>query len=159
MGVGRFAALEPQPGEHLQRSRRPLGALDTLHLEPEGGVVEHGHPGEQALLLEDQQHAVGFACADRGAFDDALGRLQQAGEHAQQGALAAAARADDRQELALTSLEAEPRDGFDRPLRRVECQRQAWSRRSASMAFCVGAAGRGGRLAWRPPFGLASLGC
>src|SRR5204862_6838450 len=75
--------------------------------EAELHVLQRGAPGEEAGLLEDRGHPPGIGTVDRPAVHHhaaAVGR-HQAAQHAEQGELAAAGRADERAELAGTDGE------------------------------------------------------
>src|SRR5689334_20619757 len=78
----------------------PLAPGDATHLEAQRHIVLDRHPGEQAVLLED--HGVlRPAGAARPDVDAAAVGLLEAGDDAQHGGLAAAAGADDADELAV----------------------------------------------------------
>ena len=65
-----------------------------------------GPPGEQPVLLIDHPHRAG-------ALDAAGGRLIEAGEDVQERRLAAAGRADHRDELALANRQRDVLQRFD----------------------------------------------
>ena len=81
-----------------------LGLVDPAHLEPEGDVLPDRHQREQRQVLEDQRGGtlVGADAAHVPAADPdgALGRIDEARNHAQDGGLAAAGRAEKGEELA-----------------------------------------------------------
>ena len=85
------------------RARRHVGALD---LGAEHGVLQDGAPLEQVVLLQHVADLAGRP-GDRRAVDQhgAVGRLEDAGDQRQQRALAAAALADDGDELARRDRE------------------------------------------------------
>jgi len=82
-------------------------------------VVEHGHAPEQGDVLEGARDAelgepargqVGdVASLER---DAAAVRMVEAADHVEDGRLAGAVGADDRQDLALLGLERHPRHGL-----------------------------------------------
>ena len=90
-----------------QRSQQ--AAVSTAALEAEGHVPPHGHVRIERVVLEDHGDValarcdvIHHATADRdGAFADFL----EAGDHAQGGALAAARRADEHDELPVTDMQ------------------------------------------------------
>ena len=97
VGVGELA--EPGLVEPLADHVAPFARGHLAHAQAVRRVVADGHPGEDRLPLED--HRVGGPVA-RPALQlgDARRRLLEPGEHAQQRALAAPARADDDEEAA-----------------------------------------------------------
>ncbi len=84
----------------------PFGAWSSLPAEDlvdgEIDVVVDGQPGQQRVVLEDDG-AFRAGCIDLVVFeqDGAGGDPRQAGDQVEQGRLAAAGMADDRDELAL----------------------------------------------------------
>ncbi len=80
-------------------------------LEAEGDVVVHGHVREQRVGLEDHadialvrlQRALVLAVDD----ERAAGRRFEAGDHAQDGRLAAARRSEEGDEFALLDVHVE----------------------------------------------------
>ncbi len=101
-------AFEAQLREDLQAASAPFTLVAALYLEAELGVVQDRAPGKQRMLLEH--------ITDR-AFDRRRGAAeyleatglhgQQACEKIQQRALAAPARTDDRDELAVRDREVD----------------------------------------------------
>ncbi len=87
----------------------------AFQLEAELDVALHRQPGEQRVALEHHA-ALGRGAGDRPAVegDDALGRLGEAGDQAQQGRLAAARGADDHRQLALGDRERDVLERGDR---------------------------------------------
>jgi hypothetical protein len=84
------------------------------HLQPEGDVLHHRHVRKQRVALE---HHAGVAVPGRQkghilAADArrAAARLDEAGDHAQGGGLAAAGRPEQHDELAVGDVERHPRD-------------------------------------------------
>src|SRR5467141_2927418 len=109
--LGGIVVAEVAEIHHLQVAvdrRVDPRARPALGLEAPGDVAGHGAPGEKRELLEHHA-AVRAGAADLLAVHPdaaaALG-LDEAAEDVQEGALAAAARADDGDELALAHAEA-----------------------------------------------------
>src|SRR6185436_9504289 len=109
---------EPDP---LQLRRDPLPYLILRHalaLQAEGDVVLDAEVGEEGVALEDRvrRAAMGRLAGDVDALDAdlALAGPLEAGDHPQRGRLAAAAGAQQREELAARQLEAEVVDGQER---------------------------------------------
>ena len=82
-----------------------------LHAQAEGHVVEHRHVPEQRVVLEHEADlALAHVLVGRVLAveqDAAVGRVLEAGDDAQQRRLAAARRAEQRDELAGRELEAD----------------------------------------------------
>ncbi len=124
--LARLGPLPPAQLHQLQRLGHARADLVPVHLpalEPEGHVVLHVQVLEQRVALEDRVHVspVGRHRLHRLALEEdaALGGLLEPGHHPQRGGLAAAGRAEQREELALLHLEVR---GPSRPWRR----RSAW---------------------------------
>jgi len=91
---------------------RPAGlAVHPARLKAEGDVVAHAHQRKQRQRLEDHRRGAlvrpqprHVAPAD---LDTALGRFKKPRDHAQDGGLAAARGAEDREELAVRHSEAD----------------------------------------------------
>ncbi len=98
MRPGPLATLEADLG---QRDATALGGV--LVAQAEDDVVEDPLPGQQPGVLEDHRHLAGYV--DPAVAGDVA---VEAGESAQEGALAGAAAADQRDELAGRDLEIEP---------------------------------------------------
>ena len=92
-----------------------LVARDARHREAEGGVVEHGLPGQQAEVLEHHGDAVGRPALDRLAVHQnaAAAQIGEAGDAAQQRGLAAARRAHDAHDLVALDAERHLVEGDD----------------------------------------------
>ncbi len=95
--------------ERLPHARRDLALVDAAHPQWVGDVALDGHVREQRVALEDGRDvaAVGRRAADVDALEldgAGVGPLE-AGDHAQRGGLARAARPEQREELALADLE------------------------------------------------------
>ena len=83
-----------------------LGGFNAGDLEPEGDVLGDRQPGKQVELLEHHRaRRRGLLNPPARHRDGAARRGLQAVQDAQQGGLAAAARADDRDELARAHVE------------------------------------------------------
>jgi hypothetical protein len=94
-----------------------LGLGDLAQLEAEGEVVANRHVRVERVALEHHRdvavlggHVVDDLVADA---QRALGDLLEPGDHPQARGLAAARRADEDHELAVTDLEVEVRHGGD----------------------------------------------
>ena len=97
VGPGALEAGESEGGERLVRARARRRAVLSLQTQRQRGVVERPGPGEQAVAL-------GHEDGGRGLHGAGLGRLQPAGE-LEERRLAAAAGADDRDDLAGTGAQ------------------------------------------------------
>src|SRR6185312_11667961 len=99
----RIMPAEAGQADHLEEEADLLAPLlpgYAAHLEAQRHVVLDRHPREQAVLLE--HHGVLRPAGDAGAdVDPAAVGLLEAGDDAQHRGLAAAARADDADELAV----------------------------------------------------------
>ena len=95
-----------------------LGGVDAGAAQAEGDVVAHGEPGKRRILLEHHADAVRHLAGDRLVLerDGALGRRAQARDQVQQRGLAAAGRADHREELAARKIEVERPERMHREL-------------------------------------------
>ncbi len=116
-------------------------------LEAEGDVVAHGEMRKQRVVLEHhvdgplmRQHRRDVAAVEQ---DAALVRRLETGEHAQQRGLAAAARAQQREELAGPDVEREPVHGAE-TAERLGDPLDASSGASAASAGGAGPAGVAG---------------
>ena len=90
--------------------------LGFPQLQAEGHVVEDGHVRIERVVLEHHRdvailgrHVVDLASADR---DRAAGDLLQPRDHAQQGRLAAARRADQDDEFAVLDIDIDAVDNL-----------------------------------------------
>ena len=102
--------LQPRHLDHPVDDRRALGCGPLLDLEPEVDVLAGGHVREQAVVLE---HHPELALLRRVVddvpaldLDHAAVGLLEAGEDAQRGRLAAAARAEQAHQLARSRSRA-----------------------------------------------------
>jgi hypothetical protein len=129
LAPGELLRLPLEQRREVEDLRGPAHALIDLALrealvpQPEGQVVVHREMRIERVRLE---HHRDVARARRDLVDDplpdedaAVGHLLEPREHAQGGALAAARRPDEDEELAVLDLEAEvvDRDGPVEPLR------------------------------------------
>jgi hypothetical protein len=114
----------PARPDQVDAAAHALGARFLRHAlaggpvrEPEADVALDGLPREQRVVLEHHA-ALGRRAGDRPPVDrDAPGRRRlEAGEQVQHGRLAAARRADDREELALPHVERQVLDRDGRPV-------------------------------------------
>ena len=130
--------LELRQGQHardLLVDPRSRPARDT---RAESDVLAHAEVREERVALEDRVHAAPVRRQRRdldAVEEDAtpVGPLET-GEHAQQRRLAAAARAEQREELALLDVEG---NAVDR-LQRAEALRDAIELEEASHAWAAG---------------------
>src|SRR3954452_21310147 len=94
--------------------RSTVGA-GRLQPEAEGNVVGDRHPGKQGWLLEHQA-AIAAGTGDRLVFHQQLARRdgQEAADHVQERALAAAAGPEQAHELAAPNLQIHVYEGVNR---------------------------------------------
>src|SRR5690606_13004535 len=108
-------AGEPDAFELLSDAAADLRLGDALALEPEGDVALDRQVREERVALEDGvgRAAVWRQVGDVGAVDPdpPAARPLEAGDHPQRGRLAAAARPEQREELAAVDREIEAADG------------------------------------------------
>jgi hypothetical protein len=95
--------------EHVTHALDPLLAAELRAAQTEGYVVGDVEPGERCVLLEHDADSVRCFAGDRPAFelDRAFGCRREARDQLEQRRLAAAGRADNREELAAPELEIE----------------------------------------------------
>ena len=113
--LARAEAFELHQRQHLVDARRDLGLRQAVLLQAEGDVARDRQMREQRVALEHhvdrppvRRHAGDVLAVEQDAA--LVGRLE-AGEHAQQRGLAAAGRAEQREELALVDVERHAVDG------------------------------------------------
>ena len=120
-GIAVLETVEPDQRDEMPRALGALGARHADELEREGDVVDHRAPGKGRFLLE--HHADRFVRAGNGLAGDAdhaLVMAEQPADDVEQSRLAAAGRADDREEFARPDLERDVVDRGDRAFRRLE---------------------------------------
>jgi hypothetical protein len=103
---------EPNQLKHLQRALVPLSRADPAQPQSEGHVLPHRHVREQRIGLEHHAH-IALGGRDVGNVFAADGDVAGVGvlqpcEQAQRGGLAAARRAEQRDELAGMQGQVEP---------------------------------------------------
>jgi hypothetical protein len=91
-------------------------AADPFQLESQLDIGQYGAPWQQPEFLE-HHGAIGAGTGDAAAVDGEVAgiRLDQAEQDVEKGALAAAGRSDDRQELALADVDVEAAQRPHRP--------------------------------------------
>ena len=109
VGIALFHARQADEVDHFQYALAYLLFRPLLDFQAEGDVVVDGHIAEQSVVLEDEADApLGSGnVVDPAAVDEnvaAVGILQ-AGQHAQNRRLAAAAGTEEGDELALVDAE------------------------------------------------------
>jgi hypothetical protein len=97
--------------DHVDKAAADVPARldrDAFEFEPKLDVVEHGAPRQEPELLEDHR-PVGARSGDRLAADAQFARIRfdEPEQNVEESSLAAAGRADYRQELALLDLDIE----------------------------------------------------
>ena len=112
--LGLRAVREAHELEHLPHAARDLGLCDLLAAQAEGDVLEEREMLEERVALE---HRVDVAAVGRHVLDGlaleqdvALVGLLEARDHAQRRRLAAARRAEHREERPLRDVEVEALD-------------------------------------------------
>ena len=100
-GIAVLEAAEAEEAEEVPRLAPALGGADAAHLERVLDVLERRAPREERVLLEDVGD-LRVRPGHAGRVDEGLaaGGLGQAADDVEQHRLAAAARADERDELA-----------------------------------------------------------
>ena len=113
-GIGVPEGSQPDEGEEPIHGRLALGARASLHLQRPAHVTRHRAPGEEGEVLEHHA-AVGTGTVHLAAVEahrPAIAR-HEAAQDVEEGALAAAARADDGDELAVPDAQTEIVDRLD----------------------------------------------
>ena len=123
LAAGHLARLALEQVRDVERlgdalhARLDLGLGPVLELEPERDVVVRGHVRVERVVLEHHRHPplVGRDVGDVlvAEEDPAAVEAIEARDHAQRRALAAARRAEERDERAVGDLEREVVDGLD----------------------------------------------
>ena len=112
--AGQLAFMADELHELERRLRAPAGFLPrhAAHLQAEADVVEHRHVREQRVVLEHHPEAAALGRQHidaRVVEPDAAARQRlQARDAVERGRLAAAGRAEQRDELAAPDVEIEP---------------------------------------------------
>src|SRR4030095_1833036 len=139
VGVG----AQPDQIEDLAHALALLRARKRAHAQGESDVALDRHVGEQRVVLEDDADVALVRLAARqilaAELDDPAGGLLGACDHHEGRRLPRAAWAEEREELALRDVQADPVDGVDAAIvglhETVElevCQRQALARGTMS---------------------------
>jgi hypothetical protein len=107
---------QPHGLDRVHGTLAPLHCRYALEFEANHDVVEDRVPGEQSILLEHVGDLPGCRPVHGMPVDSnlAVGRRHQAADDVEQRALAATARADQAQELALAHAKRDCIEGFDR---------------------------------------------
>ena len=106
LGISRLVAVQAHQVDRAQRPLSPPRGGHPPGLQPDLNVLLHGEPGEQRERLEHHRGVAVGAYQPLAAEENlALGRCDQAGDAPQQGGLAAAAAAEQRDELALIDVQ------------------------------------------------------
>ena len=98
-------AREPDELERGLDARRVLGRRHAASKQAEADILLDAHPGKQAGVLE--HHGVRHRPAGRLDVEATARLAVEAGEDAQQGRLAAAARPDDAEEFARRHVQVD----------------------------------------------------
>src|SRR3546814_10566165 len=95
-------SAEPALGQQVERDTAAVTGRRMLYLEAALDILADGAPGQQQVLLQHEgDMAVRLYHQFAVDMHLALRRRVEAGAHVQQGALAAARRADQRDDLAV----------------------------------------------------------
>src|SRR5207248_10666584 len=114
--VGRMLvvlSLEADQLEVIPRLAVPLAARDAAHPQAELDVAQRAQPAVERVVALEHHAAVGVGPDDRlaGDADVAGAHRLEARDHVQHGGLAAAAGAEQAEELARLDVEREVADG------------------------------------------------
>src|SRR5256886_1694247 len=112
--VLRLEAGEPRERDVVARPRRALARPDTELLQPELDVRLHGPPREQRELLEDHRGRGLPGCQLALEADAARARPEEPRDDVEERRLAAARRAEERDELLGVHREAHVAEGLHR---------------------------------------------
>ena len=106
--------------EQAERDLAPAGGGHAQELEAEADIVERRAPREEPGVLEDEGDLLRVRARHGLAVDQDATRVREheTADHAEHGGLAAAARAQERNELARAHGEAHSLDGRNGPARR-----------------------------------------
>src|SRR5262249_2361906 len=107
-GIPLLEAAQTDQRKQLARARLELGGVLLQEFDRQQDVLERSAPGQQHRALEDYSYITARA-GDRLAveLDRAAAGNKQAGHQAKKRALAAAALADDSDELLIANIERE----------------------------------------------------
>src|SRR5262249_27688717 len=102
-------AAQPHQLQVAQRALAPLGLAHVPHAQPELDVLDRGEPAVERVVALEDHTAVAAGAGDRAPLhqDLAAGGGLEAREHLEHGRLAAAARAEQAEELADLNVETE----------------------------------------------------
>ncbi len=120
--VRRMTGGEIRKANELQGLAYPVvdfGSTYARAAQAERDVLRHVEPGERGVLLEHDADAIGRLTRDSAAFelDLAIGHRGQTGDHFEERRLAAARRADHREELTALDLEIDRTERVQRSRR------------------------------------------
>ncbi len=114
-GVARPEARQVDEVQHLADPALDRRLVDLAQPQAEGDVVEHREVGEQRVVLEDESDVAAMrrpvVQSPAAQRDGALGQRLESRDAAKRRRLAAAAGAEEREELALHHLEGQGADG------------------------------------------------
>ena len=147
---------ESDASEQIFRAFDIVGSLQPAYFDLQENVVQDRSPGQQQMLLEDDAELV-HRTLDRLAenVDGAVRRPQQARDHVEEGALATAARSDDRDEFAASDRQGNVVNGVHLAFARLETFRDVTKRDGGHGVHAVGARRRA--IASRPAMRRTSL--
>src|SRR6266850_1055765 len=118
--LARMPVGEPAQPDQVEDFAHALSSLrlrKRAHAQRKGDVALDRHVWEQRVVLEDDADVALVRLAARQIFavelDDAAGGLLETRDHHQRRRLPGAARAEEREELALRDVEADPVDSVD----------------------------------------------
>ncbi len=118
-GFALLQSLEPDDAEHLLDALLLLPLRHPLEPECEGNVVEDRHVWEEGVVLEDHVHVAtvrgGVGHIGPPQENASFVRQLETRDHAERRGLAAAARAEEREELAFLDVDREGAHRFDFP--------------------------------------------
>ena len=153
-------------GEHARSARSRASSPRGEPGQADRDIVDDARPGQQPRLLEHDARALCASAPPAPWSSVPRRRLVEPGEQPQQRALAAAALADDGEELARPARRGRCRRA--RPCRRSACRRSRNAKAPAPPARCAmraartvceGAAGGDGRCGHGRPHAVWKAGC